>query len=359
MHWAVLVFVPLCGAFSPSVVSVRRNQSSHRSAVTKRKRGDEPGAGKNTSQKPEEVSELIRAAAWSIVTLSNHVLVKASEGGLAPAGSIGAKDDEAADDLLADVDITPPKLRPSSSSKPASADKQSEAVTGGVRNDPAAPIEKKEVSDIKSPTGKPKMQWIKRRDDTPRTGTTASKKAADPTPASDETIIGSQKPALSSMTPTLQDEPTMAQVDPPRPSLGTTWSELLAKEDSLLGTSAAATTVPQLESIPTKEEIRMKRLQEEKRLKLLQDENERKDTLPSEEAGIMAMEGNDDDDSSIVREKESMVHDDISTLSSPPISDSISSSFGKPLPVTTAGLPPLRQWPKPEKVGNNENAVAS
>jgi hypothetical protein len=324
MHWAVLVFVPLCGAFSPSVVSVRRNQSSHRSAVTKRKRGDEPGAGKNTSQKPEEVSELIRAAAWSIVTLSNHVLVKASEGGLAPAGSIGAKDDEAADDLLADVDITPPKLRPSSSSKPASADKQSEAVTGGVRNDPAAPIEKKEVSDIKSPTGKPKMQWIKRRDDTPRTGTTASKKAADPTPASDETIIGSQKPALSSMTPT-----------------------------------AAATTVPQLESIPTKEEIRMKRLQEEKRLKLLQDENERKDTLPSEEAGIMAMEGNDDDDSSIVREKESMVHDDISTLSSPPISDSISSSFGKPLPVTTAGLPPLRQWPKPEKVGNNENAVAS
>jgi hypothetical protein len=357
MHWVVLVFVPLCGAFSPSVVSVRRNQSSHKSAVTKRKRGDEPGAGKNTSPKPEEVSELIRAAAWSIVTLSNHVLLKGPEGGLAPARSIGPKDDEAADDLLADVDITPPKLRSSSSSKLAPDDKQSEAAAGGERNGPAAPIEKKEVSDVTSPTGKPKMQWIKRREDTPATGTTG-KKAADPTPAPSETNIGSEKPASSSMTPTLQDEPTMAKADPPKTLMGTTWSELLAKEDSLPGTSAAR-KAPQLESIPTKEEIRMKRLQEEIRLKLLQDETERKDTLPLEEVEIMAMEGNDDDHS-MESEKQSMVNDDniSSTVSSPPISDSISTSFGKPLPVTTAGLPPLRQWPQPEKVGN-ENAVAS
>jgi hypothetical protein len=334
MHWGVLVLLPLCSPFSPFVVPVR-NQSSYlyRFAATKRKRGDAEQTSKNP--KPAEVSELIQAAAWSIIALSNHVLATAPEGGQTSPGSIGAKD-AVVDDLLSDVDT--PELRSSLSKKSSvAAVARPDAAATVSSNDPAVPNDTKATSTSKPKMGKPKIQWIKRHqeDDAP----TQAPRVVVPA----DTLSGAKPPP--SMPPTLQDKPTTTSAAPQ--PLGKTWSELLVKDDSLstfeLSDSKQA---PRLESLPRKEEIR---------LKLLQEDTERADSSMEE-----ALYGDDDEDDSFESENQSTLNtphdnDTLSTSSPPPIPESISTSFGKPLPVTTAGLSPLRQWPEPE--ANQENTV--
>jgi hypothetical protein len=336
MHWGVLVLLPLCSPFSPFVVPVR-NQSSYRYrfAATKRKRGDE----QSQNQKPSEVSELIQAAAWSIIALSNHVLAKAPEVGKDSSASVGAED-AVVDDLLADVDT--PELRSFLSKKSnAAAVKLPDATATVSSNDTAVPNDTKAASNSKLKMGKPKIQWIKRQDDA-----TVPMQA----PRVQEPVLdtpGGAKPPPS-MPPTLQGEPTTISAAPL--PLGKTWSELLVKDDSLSSFELSdSKKAPKLESLPRKEEIR---------LKLLQEETERIDSS-MEEANI-TLDGNDVADDSFESEKQSTLNaphgnDASSTSSPPPIPDSISTSFGKPLPVTTAGLLPLRQWPKPE--ADQENTV--